>query len=188
MPRPFVLAALAAALFIVVGVGGLAYGLSLEEHNDFCASCHTEPETTYVSRFVKTPAVDLASVHAAKNVKCIDCHGGAPPLDRVGGLVQGAHDYALFITGNYHHPAITTNPLSDVNCVKCHSNLFQSRAIQNHYHFYLPAWQKALGNKAAGCVNCHHSHSTEDGHIVKFVADTKINPICQACHEFQGIK
>ncbi len=188
MARLFTLAAVAAVLLIIVGVGGVAYGLSLEEHNDFCASCHTEPESTYYARALKSPPTDLASVHLQKNVKCIDCHGGAPPTDRLGGLMQGAHDYVLYLSGSYHHPAITTNPLPDVNCVKCHANVFARRTIQNHWHFYLPDWQKALGDKAAGCVNCHNSHTTAQGNVVKFVPDTKINPVCQACHSYSGIR
>ena len=188
MSRIFAIAAVAAVLLVTAGAGGVAYGLSLEEHSDFCASCHTEPESTYVARARQPIPPDLASVHAAKNVRCIDCHGGAPPLDRLAGLSQGAHDYLLYLSGNYHHPAVTTNPLPDANCVKCHGDLFASRAIQNHWHYYLPAWQRALGARAASCVTCHNSHTTAQGSVVKFVPDTRINPICQSCHLFQGIQ
>ena len=188
MSRILTISAGAAVLLIVLGVGGVAYGLSLEEHNDFCASCHTQPESTYYARAQHAPPPDLASIHLAKNVKCIDCHGGAPPVDRVAGLLQGAHDYALYLSGSYHRPALTTNPLPDANCVKCHNDLFQSRTLNNHWHYYLPPWQQALGAQAAACIDCHISHSTAQGNVVKFVPDTKINPICQSCHLYQGIR
>lgn len=188
MPRLFVLAALAVVALILVAIGGTAFALSLEEHNDFCASCHTQPEVEYVSRAQKSPPVDLASTHVITSVKCIDCHSGPPPFGRKDGLIQGAQDLLAYLKGNYPQPAITTHPLPDANCVKCHADIFQSRAIQNHYHFYLPDWQRALGDKAAKCVDCHSSHTTANGHLVKFAPDQKINPICAACHEFQGIK
>ncbi len=186
--RVLTFAAIAAVLVILAGAGGTAYALSLEGHDEFCASCHTEPETMYVARARQAAPADLASLHQAKNVRCIDCHGGAPPVERLAGLMQGAQDYARFLSGDYHHPAVTTNPLPDANCVKCHNDLFASRALQNHWHYYLPAWQRDLGPGAARCVDCHNSHTTAQGNIVKFVPDTRINPICQACHSYQGIR
>jgi predicted CXXCH cytochrome family protein len=176
------------ALLVVVAGGSVAYGLSLEEHDDFCASCHTQPEVNYYNRTLKTSPSDLAGAHTAKNAHCIDCHSGPPPLGRKDGLIQGTQDYAAFLTGNYTKPAITTHQLPDANCVKCHENIFASRSIQNHYHFYLPDWQRALGDRAARCVTCHNGHTTADGHVVKYMPDTQINPICALCHEFHGIR
>ncbi|MEP7200630.1 MAG: cytochrome c3 family protein [Chloroflexota bacterium] len=188
MPRPFVLAALAVLGLVFLAGGGAAYALSLEEHNDFCASCHTQPEVDYFNRTLKQPPSDLASAHVAKNVRCIDCHSGPPPNGRLGGLMRGARDYLAFVSDNYHKPAVTTQPLSDSNCIACHTKIFDDKSLRNHYHFYLPDWQRKLGSEAANCITCHNSHTTANGHVIKFQVDTRVNPICSACHMFEGIR
>ena len=51
-------------------------GAQLENHDDFCASCHTDPESEFVNRAHGGTAVDLASFHTGEGVHCIDCHSG----------------------------------------------------------------------------------------------------------------
>jgi predicted CXXCH cytochrome family protein len=188
MPRFIVLAAASVVALVIFAGGGAAYALSLENHNDFCASCHTQPEVDYYARTLHQPAIDLASAHTAKQVHCIDCHSGPPPVGRTAGLTQGALDYVAFLSGSYHQPAVTTNPLPDANCVQCHANLFDNRKLANHWHFYLPQWQRQQPQQAAQCISCHTSHSTGPSLVVKYAFDAKINPICESCHTFQGIR
>jgi hypothetical protein len=168
--------------------GGLAYALSLEARNDFCASCHTQPETTYYQRTLQTTLTDLTSAHVAKQVRCIDCHSGSGTLGRLDGLRQGAQDLTAYLTNNYHQPAVTTKPLPDANCVKCHEKIFETKSLKNHYHFYLPAWQQQEPQKAATCVNCHTSHTQGKSLTIKFAVDGKFNAACNACHEFSKIR
>src|SRR5438046_942389 len=124
MSRWLVLAAVAVVALALFARGGAAYALSLENHDDFCASCHTQPEAAFVARSSQAPSTELASAHASKGVHCIDCHSGPPPLGRILGLAQGAQDYAAYLSGQYAKPAVTTHALPDVNCTHCHTNLF----------------------------------------------------------------
>src|SRR5262245_52533854 len=101
MSRLFILAAAAIVALALFAGGGAAYALSLENHDDFCASCHTQPEAAFVARSSQAPATDLASAHASKGVHCIECHSGPPPLGRFDGLAQGAQDYAAYLSGQY---------------------------------------------------------------------------------------
>ncbi|MBI1802129.1 MAG: hypothetical protein HYR71_10940 [Chloroflexi bacterium] len=183
---------LALAVWLVAlagaGAGGAAYALALEERNDFCASCHTQPEGDYYRRTLKPVPADLASLHTAKTVRCIDCHSGPPPLGRKDGLIQGAQDTLAYFSGAYRQPAVTTHPLPDTNCTRCHAAVFQSKSLNNHYHYYLPGWQSQQPNQASPCIACHSSHSTAEGHIVRFAPDTRINRVCAACHAFEGIR
>src|SRR6202022_202366 len=132
MPRLYALAAAAIAALVILGGGGVAYALSLENHNDFCASCHTQPEVDYYTRTIQQQATDLASAHTVKQVHCIDCHSGPPPAGRAAGPTQGAKDSVAYLSGRYHKPAVTAHPLPDANCVQCHSNLFDDRKLANH--------------------------------------------------------
>src|SRR4051812_33466668 len=96
-------------MLVIVGValflGGTGAGLALEESDSFCASCHTEPETTYVrqAQVPTGPASDtLAAFHhrldsglltgatgaSAEPMKCISCHGGVGPAARLKTLFE----------------------------------------------------------------------------------------------------
>ncbi len=181
---------MAVVLLIVAGVGGSAYALSLEEKDDFCASCHTQPELEYYQRSLATSLLDLASLHANKRkpVRCIDCHSGPPPYGRLEGLSLGVRDYLSYLAGRYPQPAITKHPLADSNCTKCHADIFASKSLNNHWHFYLPDWQQKEPQQISKCVDCHTSHTQEDGRVVPGASDTKVNEICAACHTFSGIR
>jgi hypothetical protein len=188
MSRLLVLAAVAVVALALLAGGGAAYALSLENHDDFCASCHTQPEAAYFARSSQRPSTDLAGAHASKDVHCIECHSGPPPLGRIHGLAQGAQDYAAYLSGRYAKPAVMTHSLPDANCTQCHTNLFADKSLKNHYHFYLPEWQAKDPAEAARCVACHTSHTQGNSLVVKYAFDVKVNPTCAACHTFEGIR
>src|SRR5262245_65629532 len=85
-----------AALLGGVGAALLGWWISdrLEQRNDFCNSCHLEPDLPLhqgIRRdFDQEPARSLAGAHGAALVKtredgafrCIDCHGGVGPVGR----------------------------------------------------------------------------------------------------------
>ncbi len=173
----------------VLTVGGIGYSLALENQDSFCASCHTEPEVTYYNQSVQTNAVTLAAFHRQKKTACIDCHSGGGPLGRSKGLIQGIDDTIIYWSGNYHRPAITTNPLGDDSCTKCHADIFTqrrgaSRSTNGHYHAFLPRWQAQDAN-AAGCTTCHASHPQGTA-SQQFMMQSKVNQTCDQCHRALG--
>jgi hypothetical protein len=188
-PRILVFGAiLAGILGLFVASGGLVYATNLENNDSFCASCHTQPEAQYYEQSLpqstQTSAATLAAFHAQKNVRCIDCHSGGGIFGRVNGLSQGAVDALAYYSGNYRHPAITTNKLGDDSCAKCHGEIAANRSFNNHFHRFLAQWQ-SLDPNAAHCVDCHTAHPTGDASQGYLNAAT-VQAQCQACHNAVG--
>jgi hypothetical protein len=173
----------------VLALGGVGVSLALENQDAFCASCHTEPEATFYQQSTQSIPGTLAAFHTQKETACIDCHSGGGILGRSKGLTQGAQDLMAFLTGTYHHPAITLNPLGDDSCLKCHQDVSQSRsggsrATNGHYHLFLPRWQ-AADPQAAHCVTCHTAHTHGlDG--LEFMTQGRVAQVCDDCHAALG--
>jgi nitrate/TMAO reductase-like tetraheme cytochrome c subunit len=158
-------------------------GAQLENHDSFCASCHTDPESTYVDRTHGGTAVDLASFHSGEGVHCIDCHSGEGANGRAKAMTLGGHDLLKFVSGQYPQPAPLTHAISDVNCTKCHSDISEGRDFNNHFHVFLPQWQQR-SDKAATCVDCHQSHTTDGTAQIVFLNEQHTTAECQQCHNF----
>ncbi len=189
-------------ILIVLPVAGVGASILLENQNSFCASCHTEPEVTYYQQSLQANAATLASFHVQKQTMCIDCHSGGGPLGRAQGLEQGVSDLVIYWSGNYHKPGITSNPLGDDSCLKCHPEVLTrgrrsppsqiqnpvqargNRANDGHYHQFLQRWQTA-DPRAAHCVNCHTSH-TEGLTNVGFMTAAPVQQVCDDCHQKLG--
>jgi len=173
----------------ILVIGGVGVSLALENQDVFCASCHTEPEATYYQQSMQANPGTLAAFHRQKATACIDCHSGGGILGRSEGLTQGAQDLMAFLSGTYHHPAITLNPLSDASCLKCHQDIPQSRpgvsrASNGHYHLYLSRWQ-AADPQAARCITCHTAHTHGlDG--LQFMNQGRVAQVCDNCHTALG--
>jgi predicted CXXCH cytochrome family protein len=181
-----------AALFAFIGLaffgtGGIVMA-HVEENDGFCASCHTQPESAYYQRALAAAApVDLASAHTARNVPCIQCHSGAGVTGRAEAMVNvGAKDLLAYVTRNYHDPAIVITPITDEHCLKCHADVSQGTAFNNHFHRFLPKWQQADPTHAAKCVDCHKAHVTDGLAQVAFLEEKPTTAICQQCHTFAG--
>jgi predicted CXXCH cytochrome family protein len=185
-------------VLVVLAIGGAGVSLLLENQNSFCASCHTEPESKYYQQSLQTNVTTLASFHNQKQTNCIDCHSGGGPLGRAQGLQQGIDDLLIYWSGNYHQPAITSNPLGDDSCLKCHAAVLTrgrgsppspiqnpvqargNRANDGHYHQFLQRWQ-AADPRAAHCVNCHTSHTDGPANVGYMTADP-VSQVCDGCH------
>ncbi len=186
------LAILGIALFVILILavgGGIGSALAMENQDSFCASCHTEPEVTYYQQSLQAAPVTLAAFHTQKQTTCIDCHSGGGPLGRSKGLVQGLDDLMMYYSGNYRKPAVTTNPLGDDSCTKCHNDVFvrrrgSSRQTDGHYHAFLPRWQAADAN-AARCETCHTSHS-QAAASQQFLTTQSVVQVCDQCHATLG--
>jgi nitrate/TMAO reductase-like tetraheme cytochrome c subunit len=192
------------ALAIIVTVSGFGYAATQEEHDPFCASCHTEPETTYVGRAATAPPVDLASFHTAESTRCIDCHSGVGMPGRIQAELLGARNAALWYTHMAQQPATATQPIGDGNCLKCHQEVTQKgytpehtvdlgregrrleggeeEAGMNHWHEQLARWQ-ATSADAATCISCHPAHSTAGTEATGFQDLEVTSSVCEACHQ-----
>jgi predicted CXXCH cytochrome family protein len=168
----------------ILAISGIGVALGLENQDAFCASCHTEPESKYYGQSTQSNATTLAAYHAQKQTACIDCHSGGGTLGRAVGLRQGAHDLMLYLSGNYHRPAITTNPLGDDSCTKCHDRTLTTNHIgasrTSHYHTYLLQWQ-AVDPQAAKCATCHTAHVPNLASLM-FMSQGKVSKLCDDCH------
>jgi len=165
---------------VLLAAGSVAVSLNLENHDSFCASCHTEPESRYFQQSQDKNAPTLASFHTQKAVNCIDCHSSSGPLGRAAGLTQGTQDLMAYISGHYHSPAITLNKLGDESCTKCHPNVEVNAGFNNHFHRFLPRWQ-AVNPQAGRCVDCHTSHPVADATQGYFDVPT-VQQVCEGCH------
>jgi hypothetical protein len=192
------------ALAIILPLSGFTFAASQETHDSFCASCHTQPESTYYQRSISNPPVDLASFHTIQKTRCIDCHSGEGIAGRMQAELMGARNAALWYTGRSIQPAVLTYPISNANCLKCHQDVLarsyvpkmqtgifpggggggeggEEEGRANHWHVFLPRWQARASN-AATCVSCHPGHSTQGSALTGFQAEPSTQAECEACH------
>jgi nitrate/TMAO reductase-like tetraheme cytochrome c subunit len=174
-----------AVIGIVLLIGSGLEAAHFENRDTFCASCHSEPESTYVDRSLASAPTDLASFHTTKGVRCIDCHSGPGLGGRISALALGGRDLTHYLTGHYTQPAPVTRPIKDTQCTKCHADIAADQSFQNHFHVFLSQWQ-ALSPNAATCVSCHESHVTDGAVDVGYLNEARTTQICQACHSFAG--
>jgi hypothetical protein len=183
--------ALGLILILLLPMVALGTAAALEGHDPFCSACHTEPEVEYVARSLSNP-VDLASAHSPEEVRCVDCHSGAGLFGRSVSLRQGAADLAAYLSGSHAQPAITTNPVGEVGCTKCHdapSSLgvyarTEGGVTSSHYHFqeYTSEWLSRGPDARGSCGICHRAHTLDTLANQGFVIDAELNSACEACH------
>ncbi|MCA1553036.1 MAG: hypothetical protein LC737_01525 [Chloroflexi bacterium] len=192
----FTVAALV-AFGLVSTVAGTAVGLTLEEYNDLCMQCHTQPEYDFWLRTqvaLKPPheTNDLATFHVVPTqdskkpnrepLKCISCHGGPTLPDRVSTALElGALDTIKFVAFDIQQPAKMSHPLPNRFCEQCHREDIERKGFDNHFH------NKLDEPKAPPlmCVDCHASHADADV-LNKFVLRERAYPQCNACHKELG--
>jgi nitrate/TMAO reductase-like tetraheme cytochrome c subunit len=181
-PLWIIIPAAVVALGLVAAGGGYAFASTQEENNNFCASCHTQPESTYYQRFLSATPVDLASDHAKKNAaKCIDCHSGIGFDGRLSAIMMGARNAFHWYTHTAVQPAPLTVPISDDNCLKCHQDVTGQTTFNNHFHGFLSRWQ-AVDPNAGTCVSCHAGHLTDGAANAAFTNTSRTDAVCNACH------
>jgi predicted CXXCH cytochrome family protein len=175
----FLLAVLASGTLLTAG--GFALAANLERRDSFCASCHTEPESTYYQRSL-VKAVDLAAAHAAEWARCIDCHSGAGVPGRLRAELAGARHILAHISRSEAHPGSLQGRYPDENCLKCHQQALARQEFDNHFHTYLAQWQKS-DPLATGCASCHPGHVTDSSARAKFLTEARTLAVCVACHQ-----
>jgi nitrate/TMAO reductase-like tetraheme cytochrome c subunit len=194
------------ATVVIVGIlltaGGFAFAASQESHDPFCASCHTQPESTFFQRSTAAQPTDLASHHTAQQTRCIDCHSGPGLVGRMRAELLGAHNAFAWITHTAIQPAQLTVPIRDANCLKCHRDVTQrgykpkvpvaigglnirggeEEGRSNHWHEFLARWQATTPN-AGTCTSCHSGHLTDGTAQTGFENLQTTRTVCNACHE-----
>ena len=180
---PILLVALiAGAVILLLTASGFAFAATQEQQDAFCASCHTQPETTFYQRSLDPTPTDLASFHyQQKDTRCIDCHSGTGVFGRVGAELLGAHNALAWYTHTAAQPAKLTVPIGDGNCLKCHAQVTSDRTMNNHFHYFLSRWQSVDPN-AANCVTCHSSHTQDGTSADQFLNEQRTTNQCDACH------
>ncbi len=172
-----------AGVAVVLGITGFSVGAGLEEHDSFCASCHTQPETTFFGRATAKAPVDLASFHTTKTTKCIDCHSSDGITGRIGAEINGAFNAMHYFTRTYTPPGKLNSLFSDGDCLKCHATVVNQQAAQNnHFHVFLSRWQ-ATDPNAGRCTNCHPAHVNDSTVDNGFMNDQRTQQVCDACHQ-----
>ncbi len=184
-------------LLVILSTALVAGAVQLENHDSFCASCHTEPESTYYERTQAETPSDLASAHVLYDepVRCIDCHSKPGTEGRAQALWQGAQDVLAYVAGDYHEPAITQNPLGDAPCLQCHTQPSRDNPItpeedanliysNSHFHWveYTEAWLREAPNPSGVCGTCHESHTENTLAALGYRYMPDVNTACDDCH------
>lgn len=172
---------------VVLIIGGFTVGMSLEDHNSFCGSCHTQPETTFLQQATQDPPANLASFHISqKNVRCVDCHSGGGLTGRPIALIHGLFNGIKLWTGHAVQPGKLYGNLPVSNCLKCHADYIAKASSQGgptsgHWHYYLAQWEK-IDTTAAVCASCHAGHKTNGDPAFSFLNRGDITTVCENCH------
>ncbi len=191
-----------AALAVLLAAGGFTFAATQETRDAFCASCHTQPESTFFQRSTAAQPSDLASFHTAQpaTTRCIDCHSGVGVFGRMSAELLGARNALAWYTGTAAQPAKQTVPIQDANCLKCHQEVVQpgyvpkttvqglqgrrggEEAGPNHWHARLAEWQ-ASTPQAGTCTSCHSGHATDGTAATGFENSQTTQAVCEACHQ-----
>jgi nitrate/TMAO reductase-like tetraheme cytochrome c subunit len=171
-----------------LAVGAYATVATLEADDSFCASCHVEPETTYYQASLEPDeAITLAAYHAGVKTRCIDCHSRRWFPGRIWAQLGGLQNFLAYRSGNYSDPSVTTRPVGDGGCSKCHSDLTWVSERPGHYHSPgLRGRWRAQGGPANTCEACHPSHEAVAPAGDHFMDADLVEEMCEDCHELTG--
>lgn len=176
------------ALAVPLFLAGLA---AKERDNNFCISCHLHEEK--FKRFRSVPFTDLTGPHHAKDIRCIDCHGGADLPMRLAVWTVAGIDSVRYLIGQYREPDHMRFPLRSKECSRCHTPILKSAAVTTEQE-ELQEGQTGLGYHSIRghdtvrivCYRCHSSHTTDSEPTLQFIARVRVQPICRDCHPTLG--
>lgn len=130
------------AVIVVVGLVGTYEGLHLSSEPEFCALCHPEEGTGVLAEYHSWEK----TVHAANDVKCLDCHTIQPGIMGYAHskAVVGLHDlvYQFLLSkekkienlSRFQNDKEHAAELVGANvCLHCHSDSVNQENRENHY-------------------------------------------------------
>jgi nitrate/TMAO reductase-like tetraheme cytochrome c subunit len=196
-----VILAIAFFALIIIGGAGFVTASALEEHDNFCISCHTVPETTYYNRAYisldhpdDTPP-DLATAHYLLSHKdnkpefaCINCHRGDSSLgQRISTLALGGRDAVIYVVGKedstIEKSKIAEGWLPNAACVSCHTDtLLTLKGLDSHFHNHLPQAAQALA--AGGTLIVPDNLKAQAARFLQRGLQTVATSlVCTDCHQ-----
>ena len=143
---------------------------------DSCVTCHT----SQVGALNEPVKEWQTSIHAERNVRCVDCHGG----DATKPLKEDAHAAKAGYTGK---PNMVDIPAL---CASCHARV----ELMRQYDLPTDQWSKyqqsihgirlAQANfKVATCYTCHDGHATKKTNDpTSRVYPSNVPSLCANCH------
>lgn len=176
-------AAISLALLTAAGPVGWAIADRLESQNQFCGSCHLDPESRLhaekLAGFSVLPAASLAAAHrqAEPDFRCIECHGGVSWLNRFRVKSVALRDALRYLIGRFSEPLIMRHPLWDEDCAQCHGSF---RAERDDAFHAIPVHNADLRYR---CVDCHLAHESGAPPELGFLDRATVLPVCRQCHE-----
>ena len=188
-------------VLLILGSGSFVVASTLEDHDSFCISCHTVPETTYYNRaYVSldnpSQAVpDLATAHyllshehGKPEFACIDCHHGDGSLgNRVSTIALGGRDAVIYVLGRAD-PTIEKTQLAEgwlpnASCVSCHTDtLLRQQDLDNHYHNYLPQTGQLVASGATFVVPTPSNSGATESRQNRPIRTVNTSLTCTDCH------
>ncbi|HLC19097.1 MAG TPA: cytochrome c3 family protein [Thermodesulfobacteriota bacterium] len=161
----------------VLGITTLYGAREIEKHDGFCGSCHVSDHELKYSQSVEDTPETLSAYHGTdEDVRCIDCHGYDSFFGRVETMWLAVTSLFRYITGNFHDPSITTEPIRDLNCVKCHSPARPHQGGVDDFHGRLDHVELSTA-----CVDCHKGHLAGLAEF-SFLVRAEVLGQCRECH------
>jgi hydroxylamine dehydrogenase len=127
-----------------------------------CAECHERTQYPVVHEY-------KMSLHAAKNVNCLECHQPAPGQEK-----------------KDHHGFVIAAKLTAGNCRSCHESIYQQFLRSRHA---APAWAAIYGEKALTPEQVNFSETYQPGGtrrpphpFVQLEGGSAMTSGCEQCH------
>jgi hypothetical protein len=178
-------------LLVLIGAAvapiGWVVSERLEARNEFCITCHLDPDTPlHIDKFesfrAEVPGSLVAAHWAARSSSggefgCSECHRGASLANRMRVKAVAARDTLKWVAGAFGEPDHMAFPLWDEDCVQCHETYAPQRA--DSFHAF-PSHNVAL---PYSCVECHRSHTNGGSADLYYLDREIVLPTCRSCHK-----
>lgn len=163
--------------------GGTFAGVGhLKRDNAFCTACHVDGRRLHTDQYralVRGAGNTLAARHGPpvrvadgrRPMRCVDCHRGVSPRDKVRLQLTALGDVAVYLAGRAAEPEGLSYPMPDANCTACHDRITGGRFHRIRAH---------RAPIPVRCTECHAAHRPGPGPAGTDPAHTRTR--CARCH------